>query len=249
MLHGKRFRLGLALSCSLLASPCAAQDPNAAETPPSEWSASVSAGLALTAGNTNTSTVNVAFDALRDGRRFVFRAAGLLLRGDQEDRLSVDRRSLETRLDLRLTEQMSVFGQTSYLRDRFKAIDYLVAPTLGLAYRPRNTPRLDVLVDTSVGTVFEKNDGRVRTSAALAAGERLVLGVGESARITQSFRALWKIEDFGDALYTFGVGIAASVTARSELRAELIDTFKNEPPASNLLRNDVSVLVSIVYKF
>ncbi|MFN2446870.1 MAG: hypothetical protein ABR606_14970 [Vicinamibacterales bacterium] len=50
-------------------------------------------------------------------------------------------------------------------------------------------------------------------------------------------------------MYTFGGGIAASVTPRSELRAELLDTFKNEPPAATVRRNDVSVLVSIVYKF
>lgn len=61
--------------------------------------------------------------------------------------------------------------------------------------------------------------------------------------------ALWKVDDFGDVLYTFSVGIAASITTRSELKAEVLDSFRNAPPTPQLQRNDVAVLVSVVYKF
>jgi putative salt-induced outer membrane protein YdiY len=248
----------LSLFLWLLAAPCQAQDvnaeppaePPATEPPPSSpWEASISAGLALSSGNSNTSTYNLAFDAIRDDQhRFVFRTSGLLLRGEQEDELNIDRRVFETRADLRLNEKVSMFGQGSYLRDRFKGINYLASPTLGLSLRPSDGGRVELYVDGSLGAVFEKNGARARTSGALRAGQRLAVGLNDAARIMQQVSALWKVEDLGDALYTFTAGLAASVTKRSELKAEVLDTYKSEP-ADETRRNDLVVLVSIVYKF
>jgi hypothetical protein len=61
--------------------------------------------------------------------------------------------------------------------------------------------------------------------------------------------ALWKMNDFSDALYIFGVGLAANITAQTQLKAELLDTFKNRPPTVTVQKNDVAVLLSFVYKY
>jgi hypothetical protein len=55
--------------------------------------------------------------------------------------------------------------------------------------------------------------------------------------------------DFDDALYVFGIGIAANISAQTQLKAELLDTFKNLPPTSAVQKNDLAVLVSFVYKY
>lgn len=251
-IHGLGLVFGLCLWT--WATPCEAQDATPAAPPappPRSWIASIGAGIALTSGNSDTSTVNLAFDAVHDDhRRFIFSTSGLIIRGEQDDQLRVDRRWLSTRFDARLSERMSAFVEASYLRDRFKQINYLVAPTAGIAMKARRTAQVDLAVDASLGAILEKNEGRdVEASPALAAGERLAITLNRSARITQSFRTFLKLNDFGDVLYTFSTGLAASVTDRSELKAELIDTFKNEPPDPRLVRNDVSILVSIVYKF
>ena len=60
--------------------------------------------------------------------------------------------------------------------------------------------------------------------------------------------ALWKMDDFDDALYTFGIGLAASITSATQLKVELLDSFKNKPPSAGVEKNDVAVLVSFVYK-
>lgn len=44
-------------------------------------------------------------------------------------------------------------------------------------------------------------------------------------------------------------GLAASVTSTVQLKVELLDTLKNKPPSAGVVRNDVAVLVSFVYKF
>ena len=60
--------------------------------------------------------------------------------------------------------------------------------------------------------------------------------------------ALWKTNDFEDALFTFGIGLAAAMSTRTQLKVELLDTFKNKPPSAEIKKNDVAVLMAIVYK-
>lgn len=242
------------LALSLSPADAAAQElpPELAPAPPPEsWTGSISAGLALTSGNTDTSTFNAAIGLEHDtGERMFFQATGLYLRGEKDDELTVDKTAVELRSDYRLSPRLSVFGQASYLRDRFKEIDYLVAPTVGLGYQVTQAPRAEFGIDASLGVVVEHNTGRaVRTDGAIAASEKLAFQVSDTARLTHSLSGLWKVANFGDALYTLTAGIAASVTENSELKAELQNTYKSEPPDPVLEKNDVSVLLSFVYKF
>ena len=46
----------------------------------------------------------------------------------------------------------------------------------------------------------------------------------------------------------FGTGLAANVSAQTQLKAELLDTYKNRPPSAAVQKNDVAVLLSFVYK-
>jgi hypothetical protein len=57
------------------------------------------------------------------------------------------------------------------------------------------------------------------------------------------------MDDFADGLYTVGLGIAASVTTRSQIKAEVLNTFKNKPPDDTVKKNDVAVVLALVYKF
>lgn len=219
--------------------------------PPPLWAGSLGAGLALTSGNSDTSTINLAYEVRRDGgRRVLFRSAGLYLRGETEEELSVDRALLENRVDYKLTERLSLLGRVGYLRDRFKEIDYLVSPTGGLSYMFVKTPRVEFSGDGSVGVVWEKNTGLdVDADGALLAGEKLAIAISPTARVTQAVAALWKMDDFGDSLYTFTVGVASSLTTRSELKAELLNTYQRQPPNPDVEKNDVSLLLSYIFKF
>ena len=70
-----------------------------------------------------------------------------------------------------------------------------------------------------------------------------------TSEITQRTAALWKMDDFDDGLYIFGLGLAANITAGTQLKAELLDTFKNKPPTADVKKNDVAILLSFVYKY
>ncbi|MBM3773031.1 MAG: DUF481 domain-containing protein [Acidimicrobiia bacterium] len=79
-------------------------------------------------------------------------------------------------------------------------------------------------------------------------GEKLQHRLTPTATLTQSFTGLWKTKDFEDSLYTIGAGIAVTVSTRTQLKFEVLDVYKNNPPLPTLKKNDLATLLAVVYK-
>jgi putative salt-induced outer membrane protein YdiY len=224
--------------------------PPATPPPPPGWIGSAGAGLALTSGNSDTSTVNAAYEVKRDyGGPFLFSSSGLLVWGKAQGELTTDRLALEGRAERKLSARTSLFGQTQYLRDSFKAIDYLVSPTFGVKRILFKNTRTELGVDGAVGVVWEQNPGlELETDGAVVADQQLAHKLTATTDFRQKVSALWKMDDVGDALYTFTTGMAATVTTATQLKVEFLDSYKTRPPL-NVQKNDLALLVSFVYKF
>jgi len=234
-----------------VSSVALAQNAPAAAAPPPAWTGSVAAGLALTGGNTSTTTTNFAFTVESDKtRKNVVRGDGLNIRSSRDGDAIVDRTSLQVQDDYALTPRTYGFGRLQYLRDAFKGIDYLISPTGGVGYRVVNTMASTLTAEAGVGFVTEKNPGLdKRSSGALTAGEKAMHKISETATLTQSLAALWKTSDFGDSLVTFQAGLATDVTPRAQLKVEFLDTFKNQTPSLLVKKNDTALIMSFVFKF
>lgn len=237
--------------CSLASSVALAQQPAEPAPPPRLWTGTAGAGLALTAGNSDTLTFNVAFDLTRDPKtRNLTRYKGLYIRGQEDGDATVDRTALAFRDEYTLTPRTFVFGQIEYLRDTFKLIDYLVAPTAGIGFKLVNTDTTKFTVDAGGGMVWEKNPGLdLRTSGAVSAGEKLEHKLSATSTLKHATTALWKANDFADSLYTFSIGLATKVTETVQLSVDLLDTFKNKPPTAETKKNDVALVTSLAAKF
>jgi putative salt-induced outer membrane protein YdiY len=229
------------------ACPC----PPAEPPPPPPWTGSIGAGLAFTKGNTDTTNINIAFDLASDPKQVnVFKAEGLYLQGSQDGDDTVDRTAVRGRYERHFSPRTFLFGQMDYVRDAFKDIEYLISPTVGIGRILVDDGKLKVTVDGGLGVVWEKDtDFDVQTSGAVTAGEAVSYKLSDTATITHSTTALWKMDDFGDGLYTFRAGIAAGLTKRSQVKLEFIDTLKTRPPTDLVQKNDVAFVSAIVYKF
>jgi putative salt-induced outer membrane protein YdiY len=241
-------RIAFAL-CSLAAVSAA---PSSAQTPPAPkiWTVTASAGAALTTGNSDTSSLNAAYDITYDPpNRHVIKSDALALRARTDDELTANRIGLNVRDEYHFTPRVFVFGQNQYLKDAFKSIDYLLAPTGGIGFKVIDTPATKLGVDGSAGGVWEKNPGLdVSASGALAVGQKLTQTLTSNTTLTEAFTGLWKTSDFEDSLFTLGIGIAVSMSTHTQLKLEALDTFKNKPPDPTIERNDLALLFSFVYK-
>jgi hypothetical protein len=65
--------------------------------------------------------------------------------------------------------------------------------------------------------------------------------------LTQSLTALYKTEELSDTLYTFGAAVTASMTTRTQLKVEVVDSYKTRVPDS-IGNNDVAVIVGLVFR-
>jgi putative salt-induced outer membrane protein YdiY len=172
-----------------------------------------------------------------------------LIRGKTDGELNASRLGVNVRDEYKLHDGIFAFAQNQYLKDEFKNIDYLVAPTGGVGVKLFDTMQTKLAVDAGAGVVWEKNPGLdVRSSGAVTAGEKLSHTLTATTTLTQSISALWKTKDWDDSLYTFGVGLAASMSMRTQLKVEVLDTYKSLPPLPTIQPNDVAVLMAIVYK-
>lgn len=247
---------GAILMLALAGAPALAQTPDCpcppeAPPPPPVWTGSLGAGFSLTQGNKDTTNLNFSFDVVRDPRTStVFKANALYILATEDGDRNADRAIANGRVERALGERAYAFGQLAYMRDRFKDVDYLLAPTFGLGYKVIAEDRTSLDVDGSVGLVFEKNTGfDLETSGAFAFGERFAYKISDTATLTQSVSALWKMDEPGDALYTFSAGVAASMTTRTQIKLEFQDVYKTRPTGLGVQKNDIAFLSALVYKF
>lgn len=239
--------VGIVMSCThAFAQAPAAQGP---AVPPPPWIIAFSGGLALTSGNTDTFTTNADYNVTYDPKtRNMVKSEGLWIRGKTEGELTASRLGINIRDEFSLSTRTFAFAQNQYLRDEFMSIDYLLAPGGGFGYKLFDSMATKLAVDAGVGGVWEKNDLMdVRASVAVTAREKLTQTLTATTTLNQSVAALWKTNDWEDALYAFSAGVAATITTRTQLKVEVMDTFKNRPLPGNQ-QNDVTVLMAIVYK-
>lgn len=228
--------------------------------PPAPWTGSVGFGLSLNRGNTDTTNLNLSGDATYDPKTDnVWRFKGLYLRGDDNGSVAVDRLEMFGRYEHTFTGRVYGFAQLQFLKDHFKQIDYLWAPSAGVGYKLIATPSTTFNVDGGFGVKVEQDEiptldaseaATVRnTDAVVTASDKFEYNLSKTSKITQGFIALWNADDFGNALYTFSAGVTAAMTTRTQLKLELLDTNQTRPPSSGVKNNDVAVITALVYKF
>ena len=246
----------MALALSLAAGSAPAQEatprtgPAPTAKPEPAWKGCIGAGLAATTGNSDTKSYNASFAAAYDPKRKnALKAEGVYLRSSTTDQRTVDKISLGARDEYKLGDRAFLFGELRYLRDVLKGIRSLVSPLGGVGVKLVERERAQLSLDVAVGGQFEKDVGRTVTSdGAVQVGQRFAAKLSKTASVAQRSSALWKIGDFGDALYRFEVGLAASISRRVELKLAFLDDYKSRPADPLLKRNDSSVVAALVFK-
>lgn len=229
------------------ATPVFAQDT----TPAKPWSTNIGAGLAITSGNTDTKSLNFSFATKYDPHtKLVFKADALYLRGESDGVTNVDKATADAREEYAVSDRTFAFAEVSYLRDRFKGINYLVAPLAGAGYRLIKSDTENLTVDAAGGAQFENDLGVGKsTSGAVKAGENFDYALSKTSKITQKLTGIWKTSDFADALYHFDAGLTTTVTTRSELKLAYTYDYKNRPPSPTVKKGDSALFAALLFKF
>ena len=232
----------------LIALPLFAQE---ATTPVDPWSSSIGAGLAITSGNSDTTNINVSANTTWDPKTDrLFKAEALYLLGETNGEKQVDKSTALGRYERLFQDRAFWFGEVQYLRDPFKAINYLVSPLAGAGSHVIRTDARKLTFDGAVGAVVEDNDVLgSETSGAVKAGESFEWNISPVSKVTQKLTGLWKADNFSDALYHFDAGLATTVAARLELKLSYVYDYKAEPPSPEIEKGDSALFAALLVKF
>ena len=240
------FRVSAVVLTLSLAATVTAQEP-----PAKAWNSTLGAGLAITSGNSDTQNINLSAGTLWDPKtNQLFKAEALYLRGESNDEKQVDKASALGRYERTVSDRIFWFGEVSYLRDPFKAINYLVSPIVGAGYHLINEETRKLSLDGGAGAVVESNEELGRnTSGAVKSGESFEWAISPTSKFTQHLNGLWKTDDFEDALYHFDVGLSTTIAARAELKLSYLYDYKNKPAVATVEKGDSALFAAVVYKF
>ena len=234
-----------------LVLPAAADEPcNCPPPPEPAWKGGLGAGLWISSGNTSAKSYNLSFAVSYDPKAHnVFKADGLYLKQQTDGLSTSDKTALGARDEYGLGAHGFVFGELRYLRDPFRGVRYVLSPVAGLGYKLLESPRATLSIDGGVGGRFEGLEGLASTtSGAVQAGQALSVKLSPSASLSQRATALWKANDFGDALYRLEGALSISVSKRFELKLADYFDYKTRPPSAGLKKHDNAVVAAIVYK-
>jgi putative salt-induced outer membrane protein YdiY len=104
-------------------------------------------------------------------------------------------------------------------------------------------------IDAGAGGVWEKNPyDEVRTSGALTFSQKVTQSVSSTTTLTQSLFGLWKTEDLADSYYQLGIAVSTAVNSHVQLKVEALDTYNRRPVGDGLQKNDVSMVIALVFK-
>ncbi|MFI5197044.1 MAG: YdiY family protein [Thermoanaerobaculia bacterium] len=226
--------------------PCPEAPP-----PPPPLQGSLSAGLSITNGNTDTSAFNLAVNLVYDPKTHgVFKADAFYLRSTSDGEATTDKAAATLRYEYALTERSYAFAQAGYQRDRFKNVVYLFTPMVGGGYYFVKQKDLELSADVSVGGAFEKDSGYDPTnSAAFSLAQAFLWRISPVATFTEKASGLWKTRDVSDSFYHFEMSLAASVTSKSQLKVSYLVDIKNEPNPPTLKKTDTALIAAFVFKF
>jgi len=212
------------------------------------WESSISAGLSLTKGNSDTLLTTVAFKTRKKTREneFTFGADG----------------SYGENNSVKNNETLHGVGQFNHLfSDRFYG--YLNAEGLhdGIAhlqYRFTFSPGagLYFLKETNTtlageagpGLIFQRLGNVDTTYATLRLAERFEHKLDNGARVWERAEFLPQVNKLGNFLVNAEIGAEAALTKTLSLRVTVQDNYINQP-ASGRKSNDLKLISSVVYKF
>jgi putative salt-induced outer membrane protein YdiY len=230
--------------------PCTCPCP-CPEPPPPPLTGSLSAGLSITSGNTDTSAFNLAFNLVYDPKTHgVFKADAFYLRSTTNGEATSDKAAASLRYEYGLTDRIYAFGQLGYQRDQFKNVVYLFTPMAGGGYYFIKQKNLELSADASVGGAFEKDSGYdPSNSGAFSLSQGFLWRISPHATFTEKASGLWRMNRLTDAFYHFEMGVAASITKSSELKITYLVDVKNEPNPDTLKKTDTALIAAFVFKF
>ena len=212
------------------------------------WKSKATAGLTLQKGNSDTilATAQILSERKWQMNEISLGADGSY--GENDGKQSVGSAGAFGQYNRLFSERLFGYFRADFLNDAIADIDYRVSLSPGAGYYFIKNKEMQLRGEFGPGLVFEKLGGEKSTYMTLRFAEDYNWQINERARIYQSADFQPRVEDFGDYVFNFKVGVSTEITKAISLETYLLDTYRSKP-AANREKNDVKLVAGLGYKF
>lgn len=228
------------------------------EGKPAGFKHSLSAGVTMTDGNSETMQANLSMltegekeslGSVRAGAEFNY-GESTVERESTVDGVAtvedVDETTVENArafANAKKTMSPLTFGyvDVSFLYDDIAMVDHRFVAGPGLGVYPLKNDITSLLFEAGPSYVWEKVADVSDDYLAVRFAERFTHALSDTAKVWQSAEYLPKADDFGDYLLSAEVGVEAALNAHLNLGLVLRDKYDSEP-GEGLEKNDLALI-------
>ncbi len=244
-------RIFAVLALAVLASSSHAGDTNqtvVVSTNKPAWESSISAGLSLTRGNSDTLLATAAFKTRKktEENEFAFGVDGSY--GENDSVKNIESLHGVGQYNHLFSKRFYGFFNLEALHDGIAGLQYRLTLSPGAGYYFVKTTNTTFAGELGPGLIFQRLGGVDTTYAPLRLAERLEHKYGDGARVWERAEFLPQVNKLENFLVNAEVGAEAPLTKTFSLRVTLQDNFVNQP-APGHKDNDLKLISSLVYKF
>lgn len=224
--------------------------------PQPKWTGSISAGVTVTTGNTETQTYNANIRAARRSEKDRTTVGADYAKGERENPVTGNDETIEdwwratAQYDYFFSKKFFGFLNGRYEKDGIALLDRRVVVGAGAGYQWIESPKTNFATTVGVASVYEKfenaADGDDQTS--LQAGYTFDHQINKSVKLLHDLTYFPAFEDFADYYLTTTAELRASLTNTMFANFKVICNF-DETPAPGRENTDVKYIFGLGMTF
>ncbi len=220
-----------------------------------QWRGNVGGGLTVSSGNSKTTNLNLAADAVQataDGKLSLYLNA---LRGEDKaaNTISADAQHAGARYDYNLGPQYYAFGALDLDRDTLQRLNLRSVLGGGLGYHVLKTA--DTTFDVFGGLAFNRENYKdplgTKNSTELLLGEESTHKLSDAASFKQRLTLYPNLKDSGQYRAVFDAGLSTAIAGGLNLNVGLSDRYNSQASkvVAGLKNNDLVFFTNVSMKF
>jgi putative salt-induced outer membrane protein YdiY len=237
-----------ARALTAIPNPNAPKPVSVATNKPSLWENTLSFGLTLTRGNSDTMLMD---SALKSHRNDLTNEVTLSLEGTYgENHSTKNNESLRGigQYNHLFSERFYAYGRGDGFHDDIADLTYRFTLSPGIGYYFIKKKGTQLAVEAGPSCVLEKLDGSRQNYAAARVAERFEHKFDGKARLWENVEFLPQFDKGDNFLLNAEVGVETPLTKRISLSVVAQDNYINLP-APGRERNDLKLISGLIYKF
>lgn len=212
------------------------------------WESSVSAGLTITSGNSESLLGTLAIGTARKTPDNEFAFGADFAYGKANSVKSIETYHAFGQWNHLFSERLFSYVRGDVLRDTIADLRYRVTLSPGVGYYFVKGTNTTLAGEVGPGVIFRDIGGIHETYATLRLAERFEHKFSPGTRIWQSAELLPQVDRIQNYIFNLEIGAEAAFTKSMSLQVVLSDSYNSEPAAGRN-RNDIKIVSGVSYKF